>query len=94
MEKEIAKELMDEIVKLSNQMNVITSKIDEIPSASERKEMLTHIANVIAASDENLFRPILRQYPELEPLNRHHPSRHSAAVENVAFRTRLATAFH
>jgi hypothetical protein len=67
MEKKIATELMEEILVLSAQINVIGEKIEQIASESERKEMRRHLANVMASSDENLFRPVLRQYPELEP---------------------------
>lgn len=67
MDKKIAVELMNEVLILSAQINVIAEKIELISSESERKEMRRHIANMMAASDEHLFRPILQQYPELEP---------------------------
>ncbi len=67
MEKKIAEELMKEVLVLNAQSNVIIDKSEQISSEPERREMRRHIAQVMAASDEHLFRPILRQYPELEP---------------------------
>lgn len=67
MEKQIAAELMEEILKLSAQINVIASKIEGIIPDSERTEMRINIATLMGKCDEHLYRPILRQYPELEP---------------------------
>lgn len=67
MEKQVAEELMQEILKLSSQINVIAEKIENGTSGEELVVMRRHIATMMAASDEHLFRPILRQYPDLEP---------------------------
>jgi len=67
MEKRVAEELMQEILKLSSRINVIAEKIEAGTSGEELAVMRRHVAAMMAASDEHLFRPILRQYPELEP---------------------------
>ncbi|WP_373991307.1 hypothetical protein [Duganella sp. BuS-21] len=67
MEKQIAAELMEEILKLSAQVNVIASKIEGITPDADRMEMRRNIATLMGNCDEHLYRPILRQYPELEP---------------------------
>lgn len=67
MEKQIATDLMQEVLKLSAQLNVIANKVEEVTPQSELLIMRKHIGNMMAACDENLFRPILKKYPELEP---------------------------
>ena len=67
MDKQLASELMAEVLKLTDQLNVVMDRIDEIEPDTERKAMRQHVGQVMAAHDEHLFRPILRQYPELEP---------------------------
>ena len=67
MNKETAAELMEEIVKLSNQLNVIIHKIHAVMPEESRKELNSHMGPMMAACDEHLFRPILRHYPELDP---------------------------
>lgn len=67
MEKIAASELLQDVLTLSAQLNIIASKIESLTSGEELKAMRKHMAQMMAACDENLFRPILRQYPELEP---------------------------
>lgn len=67
MEKQVASELMHEILKMTFQLNVIAAKVERSTSGDELQMMRRHVAQVMAACDENLFRPILSQYPELEP---------------------------
>ncbi|RZA33417.1 MAG: hypothetical protein EOP92_20990 [Lysobacteraceae bacterium] len=67
MEKGSANDLMQEIIRLTAQLNVIADKVEAISPEAERLVMRRHIGNVMAALDENLYRPILKQYPELDP---------------------------
>ena len=67
MDKQAASELMQEILKMTSQLNVIAAKVEQSTSGEELQMMRRHVAQVMAACDENLFRPILRQHPELEP---------------------------
>jgi len=67
MDRQIATELMQEVLKLSAQLNVIIHKVQEISPEAERKEFDKHMGPTMAACDEHLFRPILRHYPDLEP---------------------------
>ena len=67
MEKQTATELMQEVLKLSAQLNVIIHKIQEITPESDRKAFDSHMGPRMAACDEHLFRPILKHYPDLDP---------------------------
>lgn len=67
MDKEIAVELMDEVLKLSNQLNVIIHKVLAVTPEESRMDLNSHMGPMMAACDEHLFRPILRYYPELDP---------------------------
>lgn len=67
MEEDTAADLMQEIVRLTAQLNVIADKVEGVSPEAERLVMRRHIGNLMAAFDENLYRPILKQYPELDP---------------------------
>jgi hypothetical protein len=67
MEESAARELMQEIVALTAQLNVVMHKVEEVISGAELPVMRRHVAMMAAAADEHLFRPILRQYPDLDP---------------------------
>lgn len=67
MEKQIAAELMQEVLKLTAQLNMIIHKIQEVTPESDRQSLDRHMGPTMAACDEHLFRPILRHYPELDP---------------------------
>jgi hypothetical protein len=67
MEKQAAPELLQEILKMTSQLNVIAGKVEQSTSGDELQMMRRHIAQMMAACDEHLFRPILRQFPDLEP---------------------------
>jgi hypothetical protein len=67
MEKHIAADLMQENLKLCAQLNVIMEKVEHITPDEELRAMRGHLGEVMAAIDLHLFRPLLRQYPDLEP---------------------------
>lgn len=67
MDKQLASELMAEVVKLSAQLNVVMDKIEEVEPEADLLAMRRHVCAVLAACDEHLFRPIVSRYPELEP---------------------------
>lgn len=69
MEKKISTELMQEVLKLSAQLNVIIKKIQEITPESDRKAFDSHMGPMMAACEEHIFRPILKHYPESNPHN-------------------------
>lgn len=66
MEKQFAIELMQEVLKLTSQLNVIIHKIQEVSPEADRLSLDQHMGPMMAACDEHLFRPILRHYPELD----------------------------
>ena len=67
MDKNTAKDLMDEVVALSNQLNVIIHKVLTLTPEETRRDLNAHMGPMMAACDEHLFRPILKYYPELDP---------------------------
>ena len=67
MEEQIATELMQEVLKLTAQLNVIMHQIQEVTPEADRFGLDRHMGPMMAACDEHLFRPILKHYPELEP---------------------------
>ena len=67
MEKQLAEELMHDILQLSAQLNVIAAKVEALAPPAELAVLRRHMASMMAACDEHLFSPVLRQYPELEP---------------------------
>lgn len=67
MEKQLATELMQEVLKLTAQLNVIIIKIQEVSPEADRLSLDLHMGPMMAACNEHLFKPILRHYPELDP---------------------------
>jgi len=68
MQKSLAIELMEHVLNLSAELNFIIEKIETIADEGERVAMRRHMGKMLMASDENLYRPILNQYPELDPI--------------------------
>lgn len=58
---------MDEIVKMTAQLNVVMHKVEQVISGDELFIMRRHVAMLCAATDAHLFRPILQQFPDLDP---------------------------
>lgn len=67
MKKDLAADLMQEIIKMTNQLNVIANKVEQVTPEEELLLMRRSIGNMMAAFDEHLYRPIVRQYPDLDP---------------------------
>ena len=68
MEKSLARELMKHVLSLSAQLNLIIEKVETIPDEEERTEMRRHMGKMMQASDAHLYRPLVKQYPDLDPL--------------------------
>ncbi|WP_323143561.1 hypothetical protein [Massilia phyllosphaerae] len=68
MEKALAIELIKHALDLSAQLNFIIEKVETIADEDERIGMREYMGKLLAASDEHLYRPILKQYPELDPV--------------------------
>jgi hypothetical protein len=67
MERHIAEALMQEVLKLTAQLNVIIHKVKDVTPEADRLSLDRHMGPIMAACDEHLFRPILRHYPDLDP---------------------------
>jgi hypothetical protein len=67
MKRQAAETLLQDILALTAQLNVVAARIEDVTPAAELHAMRRHVASVMAACDEHLFRPILREHPDLEP---------------------------
>ena len=67
MEQEIARSLMGEIAELNAKLNEIATTIERIGSDDERRTMRLGVANMMGHAYQELMRPIVAQYPGLDP---------------------------
>jgi hypothetical protein len=67
MQKKEASELMVEILKMTDQLNFIIRKVESDLTGDELLVMRRHLGMVMVACDQHLFRPIVREYPDLDP---------------------------
>lgn len=67
MKKQDAGELMIEILKATDQLNVIIHKVESVLSGDELLVMRRHLGMVMIAFDKHLFSPIVNEYPDLDP---------------------------
>lgn len=67
MDRKVAEKIMEENLIIFSHLNSIMKEIECIHSEDEVREMRRNIGNVLAAMDINLFRPIVRHYPDLDP---------------------------
>lgn len=67
MNKAVATQLMLEILKLGDQLNLIIRKVEENFTDEELQVMRRHMGMMMIACDQHLFKPVVQQYPELDP---------------------------
>jgi hypothetical protein len=67
MDKEIARKLIEFAVALDKPLNEATALTAQISDVEERKTMRRGIAAVTGAAYSELIRPILREFPDLDP---------------------------
>jgi hypothetical protein len=67
MDRSIAEELMQALLALDGPLNRATELTGKIADADERKAVRRVIAEVTARVYTDVIRPIVRQYPDLDP---------------------------
>lgn len=67
MEKVAAIQLMQDVTKVTDQINVLMRRVEELISGAELPVMRRHMAMMVVAADEHLYRPIVKQFPDLDP---------------------------
>jgi|GEM_PF-7048665 len=67
MKKVFAEELMAEIHELSNAMNSVAAKIEELDSGEDKLKLREGIADLMGALYSDIMRPVILKYPELDP---------------------------
>jgi hypothetical protein len=67
MDKELATSFMRELMALAEPLNRATTLARTIENEDERKALLRPIGSVMNLVNSELIRPIIKQYPELDP---------------------------
>jgi len=67
MEKTLAAKLIDSVLQLSGQLNDIDTQLQALPEDAEREALLRAHGSVMFELDSGLIRPLVRQYPDLDP---------------------------
>ena len=67
MKKNTAKQLMDIFLSLDEPLNAATAITDNIDDEKERKMLRKTIGEIGGKIYTDLMRPIIRQYPALDP---------------------------
>ena len=67
MKKDSAEALMQKLLELSKAMDQVCSLISQIESEEEREEFRRGMSGMLADVYTELMRPLIRQFPELDP---------------------------
>ncbi|QTN25660.1 hypothetical protein HZ992_12200 [Rhizobacter sp. AJA081-3] len=67
MNKDSAEAMMKKLLELSEAMDQVCSLIDQLESEEERMELRRGMSGMLADVYTELMRPIIRQFPELDP---------------------------
>lgn len=67
MKKDSAKALMEKLLRLSEAMDQVCILIDQLESEEERKEFRRGMSGMLADVYTELMRPLIRQFPDLDP---------------------------
>lgn len=67
MNKNVAQDLMDDILRMTDVLNEIIQKVETTLSDDDLLTMRQNLGMMMMAVDQNLFKPIVKQYPELDP---------------------------
>ncbi len=67
MEKALATQVIASVLRLSDQLNSIGDQLHALPEGAERDALLRALGSVMFELDAGLIRPLVRQYPDLDP---------------------------
>ena len=68
MTRDVAELLMKSLVALNEPINNVMEAIEQISDVDEKKRFRKEIAEIVAVTYTNLTIPVVKQYPELDPL--------------------------
>ena len=67
MEKETAKKIMVSLERLGEALNDLATEIEKIKDIEEKKRYRRGVGELMGMSYTDIMRPIIREYPELDP---------------------------
>lgn len=67
MKKDAAEVLMQQLLALSQAMDQVCAAIDRVDGEDEREQLRRGMSGMLADVYTELMRPIIRQFPELDP---------------------------
>jgi DNA-binding transcriptional LysR family regulator len=67
LKKDSAEALMQKLLELSNSMNQVCDLINQLESEEEREQFRRGMSGMLADVYTELMRPLIRQFPELDP---------------------------
>jgi hypothetical protein len=67
LEKQTAEALMKSLGELSSSMNTVAADIERVEVVEQKLHLRKGIADMMGALYADLMRPIIREYPELDP---------------------------
>lgn len=71
MDKSSAAQLIRAVLDLSGRLNGIDAQLRGIENEAERKSLVGALATIMLELDSGLIRPLVRQYPDLDPDRAH-----------------------
>jgi len=67
MEKSSAARVIKALLRLDEQLNAVDAELRQLPDDAERKALLRALGTIMLDLDAGLIRPLVRQYPDLDP---------------------------
>ena len=67
MDKSAASKIIQAVLQLSDPLNSIGDQLHALPEGAERDALLRALGSVMAELHTGLIRPLVRQYPDLDP---------------------------
>ena len=67
VDRELAEKLIEHFIELDRPLNAAAQLIETIGDPTTQRQMKGAIADVVLSVYSDLIRPIVRQYPDLDP---------------------------
>jgi hypothetical protein len=67
MNRELSRGIIDTAVGMGKALGELDLAVGAIPDMDERKKFSTSLADVIGQINDSFIRPLVKQYPDLEP---------------------------
>jgi hypothetical protein len=69
LEKSTASEIVKSAAALDEMLGRLDAIVSTIPDANERKEFAKKLGDIIGIVNDSLIRPLVREFPDLDPDN-------------------------